>query len=902
MIDKNSIRFKIIIPIIIFIVVIMLSMLIVGYHVSKNIFMEYHTFLISRHSSEIQRIVETAINELITSGLIDKEIVVDAKKKTLIEEIKSYWSSNNLSGFITTSDGKVIYSSLGNALMKSLESHLPETGDFHLNRSFTHIGGSVINIPLWDYKIVFIEEPFIPFIYLLSRDFTTALIAPLIAISCIFLIAITFIVLKKNLYYPIEQIISHVQDNKVIEKTGIPELDTVGSVINTALESLNKKTTQYQTLHSIAVSMHEYFSVDEILNLIIDRASKLINAELAAIVIYNDKGKFKKLITRGTIIRTRDSLPEGKGILELMRLSLTPVHINDVASHPTFSGSFPEGHPVIRNLLAYPIFSGEGKPIGAMYFGNKPEGFSDDDENILKAICADAAIALNKAENLILLQRFQQVIDSAFDVIVITDANGYITYVNPAFETVTGYSKEEVIDKKTNILKSGYHDKDFYKNLWDTIKAGDVWKGEFINRKKNGEIYYASATIFPIHSEGEIFYAAIQRDITSEKKLYEQLLRAQKMEAIGTLAGGIAHDFNNILTAVLGYSEIILAMTKEGDPFYRPASIINDAAQKGADLAKKILMATRKEKMEAKSININEIILDSMELLQRSIPKSVEIVVNLKEDIPQTMADPTQIQQVIMNLAVNARDAMPNGGKLTIETDVVGIENGAANGIHADKDGFIKLSVSDTGMGMDTETQRKIFDPFFTTKETGKGTGLGLYIVHSIVNNHGGYVNLYSEIGKGTRFNIYLPIIKTADTEESSKAEDIKGSGTILVIDDEADIRELCKDMLEPIGYTVLLAGSGSDGINLYRTMKDKISVVIVDMIMPKIGGSEVFQAIKTINPDAKIILCSGYSHEGFAGIDNLLKSGAAGFVQKPFTRHAIAKAIKNAITQTKEA
>jgi len=899
MIDRNSIRFKIITPILIFLTVIMLSLLIVAYQVSKNAFWEYHTFIISKHSSEVQKIVNTAINELTASGLLDKEIVVDAKKKAVIDEIKSYWSSNNLVGFIKTNDGKIVYSSLDSTSMKSLEPNLPEDGDFHFSKAFTHIGGSAINIPLWNWEVVFIEEPLIPFIYLLSRDTTTALMVPLIAASCILIVVVTFLVMRKNFQQPVKAIISNIQAGQKVNETGITELDTVGSAINNAFERLNKKTAQYQTLHNIAVSIHEYFSTDEILNLIIDKANQLINAELAAIALYDDKGKFKKLITRGTTIKTRDSLPEGKGLLEFMRLSITPVRIDNVSEHPAFSGSFPEGHPAIKNLLAYPIFSSEGRLVGALYFGNKSEGFTDDDESILKAISADAAIALNKAENLKQLRRFQQVISSAFDVIVITDADGYIIYANPAFEIVTGYLKEEYMGKKTNILKSGYHDKDFYKNLWNTIKAGDIWKGEFINKKKNGETYYASSVIFPIYSEGDVHYASIQRDVTHEKKLYEQLLRAQKMEAIGTLAGGIAHDFNNLLTAILGYSEIMLGMTKEGEPFHRPATIINNAAQKGADMAKKILMVTRKEKMEAKPVNINEIIHNSMELLQRSIPKNIEIVINLKEDIPQIMADPSQMQQVIMNLAVNARDAMQDGGRLIIETDVVGTENGAANGIPDSKGGgFIKLSVSDTGTGMDTETQRKIFDPFFTTKETGKGTGLGLYIVHSVISNHGGYVNLYSEPNKGTRFNIYLPITKTIDIEESDEADNIMGSETILVIDDEANVRELCKDMLEPLGYTVLLAGSGSDGINIFRAMKDKISLVIIDMIMPKMGGSEVFQALKTIKPDIKVVLCSGYSHEGFAGIDKLLKSGASGFVQKPFTRHSIAQAIKKALSE----
>lgn len=755
----------------------------------------------------------------------------------------------------------------------------------------------MLSLLIIGYQVVFIEEPVIPFVYLLSRDTTTALIVPLIAMSCILIVIVACLVMRKNLQNPIKAMISNIQDGQEVKGTGITELDMVGSAINNAFERLNKKTAQCQTLHNIAVSIHEYFSTDEILNLIIDRASQLINAEIAAIAIYDDKGKFKKLITGGTTIKTRDVLPKGKGMLEFMRLSITPVRVDDLSEHPAFSGSFPEDHPVIKNLLAYPIFSAEGRPIGALYLGNKPGGFTDDDEGILKAISADTAIALNKAESLMQLQRFQQVIDSAFDVIVVTDADGYITYVNPAFETVTGYSEKDAIGKKTNILKSGYHDEDFFKNLWNTIKAGDAWKGEFINRKKNGEIYYASSVIFPIYAEGDVNYVSIQRDITQEKKLYEQLLRAQKMEAIGTLAGGIAHDFNNLLTAILGYSEIMLSMTKEGEPFNRPAAIINNAAQKGADLAKKILMVTRKEKMEAKPVNINEIIHNSIEILQRSIPKNIEIVVNLKKDIPKIMADPSQMHQVIMNLAVNARDAMQDGGRLIIETDVVGTENGAANGIPFDKGGFIKLSVSDTGTGIDTEMQRKIFDPFFTTKETGKGTGLGLYIVHSAISNHGGYVNLYSEPLKGTRFNIYLPITKTADIEESGEAKNIMGSGTILVIDDEADIRELCKDMLESIGYKVLTAGSGSDGINLFRDMKDNISIVIVDMIMPKMGGSEVFQVLKTINPEVKVLLCSGYSYNGFAGIDNLLKSGAKGFVQKPFTLQTIALAIKKAIS-----
>lgn len=418
---------------------------------------------------------------------------------------------------------------------------------------------------------------------------------------------------------------------------------------------------------------------------------------------------------------------------------------------------------------------------------------------------------------------------------------------------------------------------------------------------RKGDEIIISLSLYPeTDSSGNITgFDGYLINITEKKRMEERLIRAQKMEAVGTLAGGMAHDFNNLLTAILGYAEIILSMTQEGDPFHKPATIIHDAAKRGADFGKKILTISRKEKMETKSVDINDIVRNSLELLRRSIPKNIEIVTNLKEGIPHTKADPSQLQQVIINLAVNGRDAMPDGGRLLIETATVGIENGAPGNMHAGKSGFIKLSVSDTGAGIDRVTQRKIFDPFFTTKEIGKGTGLGLYIVHSIINNHGGYINLYSEALKGTQFNIYLPVTKETDIEEAPQdTRDIRGSGMLLVIDDESDVRELCRDMLEPLGYTVLLAENGSAGINIFRQMQNKIAVVIMDMIMPKMGGTEVFRALKTIAPEVKVLLCSGYSQNGLAGIDELLKQGAIGSIQKPFTRREIATAIKKALSE----
>ncbi|MEJ2696132.1 MAG: response regulator [Candidatus Sulfobium sp.] len=415
---------------------------------------------------------------------------------------------------------------------------------------------------------------------------------------------------------------------------------------------------------------------------------------------------------------------------------------------------------------------------------------------------------------------------------------------------------------------------------------------------KGGEELVISLALYPeIAGDGSLTgMDGYIIDITEKKRLEERLIRAQKMEAVGTLAGGMAHDFNNLLTAILGYSEIILSMSKEGDPFYRPATVIHDAAQRGADFGQKILSISRKEKIETRPVNVNDIVRYSIELLQHSIPKNIEIIATLAHGLPLINADPSQVQQVIINLAVNSRDAMGGGGKLLIETSAVGSERGAAGSLEGER-GFVRLSVSDTGGGMDRATQGKIFDPFFTTKEIGKGTGLGLYIVHSIVTNHGGYINLYSEPSQGTRFNIYLPVAREEATEEAGLDPNIRGSGTILVVDDEPDVRELCRDMLEPLGYEVVTAESGNEAIRIYRELRDKVSLVVLDMIMPKMGGNEVFQVLKTVNQDVRVLLCSGYSRNGFGGIEEILKQGALGFIQKPFSQRTIAISVKKALS-----
>ncbi len=869
----------VLLPIVIFIAVLSIITLILSTRVIKDITTQYNKSILSNQLFDVKDILKTAKNR-------------DEAIERLIEHLGR---EDNL---FVIKDGKhILYKSDKFPEQFSIDKkgNVLAIINGKLFRGFSHYSDryNFSVITLINYKTLFT----------FTRKLNT--IVSIFTITVLIIILFTMIILRKNIILPIRSIVSKVKKNECALPTGIAEVDTLIEAINDAIATAELKSFQMSALHNIAVAINKGLNLDEIMSIILEESKKLINAELSAIAVYDDKGSFKKLKFTGVATDTVNriqKMPEGKGVLQLMKLSLKPVRINDITKHVAFTGKLPEGHPPIKSFLGYPIFSSTGKPLGALYFANKLSGtFTEEDEEMLTAIASDSAVAIQRAQDTEELEEFKNIVENAFDAIVITDREGTILYVNKSFEHVTGYTRAEAVGQNPRLLKSGMHDEAFYRELWDTILSKKPWKGEFINKRKNGSLYISSAVIFPLFDEsGEIsHFVSIQRDITEEKKLYEQLLRAQKMEAIGTLAGGIAHDFNNILTAVLGYAEILKdAIGKENERLNKAVTVIENSAKKGAELASKILNITRKEKLELKIVDLNNIVRDAVELINRSIPKEIEVRVYLAEDLPPVKADPSQLHQVIMNLAINARDAMPEGGVLTIKTEKVGKENGASNGIKGEN-GFVRLQISDTGMGIDKDIQSKIFDPFFTTKEKGRGTGLGLYIVHSIIANHGGYINLYSEPNKGSRFNVYLPVSKGKPvTEHVNKEEDLKGDNVLLVVDDEKEIRELVMDLLEPLGYRVILAANGFEALEKFRQLKDEIDLVILDMIMPKMSGTEVFQRLKNIDKNVKIIIASGYSNDGISGIRELLESGAEGFVQKPFTRTSLAKAIKDALKE----
>jgi two-component system, cell cycle sensor histidine kinase and response regulator CckA len=498
-------------------------------------------------------------------------------------------------------------------------------------------------------------------------------------------------------------------------------------------------------------------------------------------------------------------------------------------------------------------------------------------------------------------QRLAIAVEQSAEAIVITNAQGTIQYVNPAVEQISGYKREEVLGKTTSVFKSGEHDQAFYKNLWETIKQGEVWTGRFINKRKDGTLYHEAATISPVlDSGGEIMnFVAVKRDITEQLELSRQLLQAQKMEAVGTLAGGIAHDFNNLLQVVLGYSELVLADSDLPDRYRDDLGKILLAGRNGADLVQRLLTFSRKTETKPLDLDLNQRIRQTQQFLQRTIPKMIDIELILAGDLARIHADPTQMDQVLMNLAVNARDAMPEGGKLVIETASVVIdEDYARSHLEAEPGSYVLLRVSDTGSGMDKDTLNHIFEPFFTTKGPGEGTGLGLAMVFGIVKQHHGFINCYSEIGHGTTFKVYLPDVSPATQSDLPVVTAMPqgGTETILLVDDEELIRDLGKRMLRKAGYGVLTASNGKEALEVYRKEQSRIALVILDLIMPEMGGKECLEGLLEIDPAIKVLVATGYSANRPTKSD--LSSGAKGFVAKPFAMRQVLEMVRKTIDQ----
>ena len=497
--------------------------------------------------------------------------------------------------------------------------------------------------------------------------------------------------------------------------------------------------------------------------------------------------------------------------------------------------------------------------------------------------------------------RLAKAVEQSAETIIITDTRGTILYTNPAFEKTTGYTRAEALGQNPSLLKSGKHDAEFYRRMWEVLGRGEIRSGHFVNRRKDGTFIEEEASISPVRdAAGNVVnYVAVKRDVTREVQLEAQFRQSQKMEAIGHLAGGVAHDFNNMLAAIMMQAELTETVENLPQAAREGLREIRLASERAANLTRQLLAFSRRQVMQTRRVNLNEIVISLAKMLQRILGKDVRLQLNLHPSVLPTRADPGMLDQVLLNLVINARDAMPDGGLLTIETGEKTFTEEEARAVPETTPGrCVFLRVTDTGSGIAPENLSHIFEPFFTTKEPGKGTGLGLATVFGIIKQHGGSIVVESEPGRGATFQIFLPateeVMEPAD-EVLAKPKPRGGTETILLVDDEQDVRMLMRIVLEKNGYHVLEAAHGVEALRIWEQHSGPIHLLLTDIVMPEgIGGRELAARLLQRNPRLRVIFISGYSAD-IAGRELVLQEGQ-NFLQKPCPSDHILETVRKSL------
>ncbi len=497
--------------------------------------------------------------------------------------------------------------------------------------------------------------------------------------------------------------------------------------------------------------------------------------------------------------------------------------------------------------------------------------------------------------------RLETVVEQTAEVILITDARGVIEYVNGAFEIVTGYTRDEVLGHTPRILKSGQHGEAFYRDLWETITRGHPWYGRFINRRKNGSLYREEATITPIrdHTGAIAHFVANKRDITREIEIEDHLRQTQKMEALGLLAGGVAHDFNSALTPILACSEMALAEAAPASPQYDLLLQIQKSAERASTLTKELLSFSRKREPNLAAVHLNEVLQGLEATLHRLVGDRIRLRMELAADLGSVAADPAQIEQIVINLAMNARDAMPEGGPLVLRTEPIFLDAdfartwpGVVPGRH------VLLSVRDAGCGIPPEILDHIFEPFFTTKESGKGTGLGLATVYGILRQLGGAVTVQSTPGAGSVFKIYMPeVADLPDRQKPASAEPPPTAGhreTVLVVEDDDNVRALTVSVLRKFGYRTQDFNDAESALQYLRSHQEPVHLLLADVILPRMSGSELMHWARELRPSMNVLFMSGYS--GYLLEQQGIQPDSMPFLQKPFTMTTLARKVREVL------
>lgn len=491
-------------------------------------------------------------------------------------------------------------------------------------------------------------------------------------------------------------------------------------------------------------------------------------------------------------------------------------------------------------------------------------------------------------------QKYRTLVTQARDGVVIIQDDRFCL-ANAAFCEMLGYQEAEVVGKAVSAFIA---DREWLKlSEWHQRRMeGEILPNvyEAIGRHKEGREVILEFNSNRMDYLGRPAMQAIIRNVPERRKLESQLIQAQKMEAVGTLAGGIAHEFNNLLMGIQGYTSLMMLDLNPAHPHYNKLKCIEEQVRNGAELTRQLLGFAREGKYEVRPVAMNEVIRKTSSMFGRA-KREIEITCQFQQDLWPVEVDQEQIEQVLLNLYANAWQAMPGGGKLHLETQNITLNDLREASFYINPGSYVKVSVRDTGVGMDERTRARIFEPFFTTKEMGRGIGLGLAATYGIIKGHGGFIQVSSEKGQGTTFEIYLPAsTKNVAPVQNPEPLDVKGHETIMIVDDEAVIIEVMQEVLETLGYRVICARSGKEAIAQYQERGREISLVILDMIMPDLGGGETFDHLKAMDPSVKVILSSGYSLIGQA--KQIMTRGCNGFIQKPFRIQEVSLKIREVL------